>query len=498
MQKKYNWLYVLFLMGITLVYAQDKTISGTVTDQDGVPLPGVNILVKNTTTGTQSDFDGNYSIQAGEGQVLVFSYLGQQTIERTVDAADTINIQMQEDASQLEEVVVVGYGSQSRRKVTDNIATISSEQINEIPTPSLQSALSGKAAGVRITQINGKVEGGIKVRVRGVATISSSQEPLYVVDGVPVTNEDESINDSPINPLVSLNPNDIESIQILKDASSAAIYGARGTNGVVLITTKKGKQGRTTVSLNSSYGWSTATNKRDFLNAAQYRELFLEAGLNNGFTEQEIQDQFDFYANGQSNVDTDWQELALINGSIEDFGVSVSGGDEKTRFFISTGYNKNKGIVRGNILERYSVRGNMDHDISGKFKVGLNTTISKTKIDRISNDNAFATPLQAIAQVPLSPAYLEDGITPNNESTEYYNFLTEQFNGNFETNLWRIVANTYLTYQIFPELNFRTEVGYDLSDQVAERFSGSLTESASVGGFGTANAVETEKYILTN
>jgi TonB-linked SusC/RagA family outer membrane protein len=485
-------------MLISFTYAQEKTVSGTVTDQDGVPLPGVNILVKGTTTGTQSDFDGNYTIQAVEGQTLVFSYLGQQTVERAVAASNTINVQMQEDASQLEEVVVVGYGTQSKRKVTDNIATISSDQINEIPTPSLQSALTGKAAGVRITQINGKVEGGIKVRVRGVATISSSQEPLYVVDGVPISNDDESINQSPINPLVSINPNDIESIQVLKDASSAAIYGARGTNGVVLITTKQGREGKTKVSVNSSYGWSTATNKVDFLNAAQYRDLFLESGLNSGFTEAEMQGVFEGYANGQTGVDTDWQDLALVDGSVEDHGISISGGGEKTRFFLSTGYNKTKGIARGNVLERYSLRGNMDHDISDKFKTGLNASISRSKIDRLSNDNAFATPLQAVAQVPLSPAYLDDGVTPNNESTEYYNFLMEEFNGNFETNLWRVIANTYLQYQIVPELNFRTEVGYDLTTQVAERFSGSLTESASVDGFGTANAVETEKYILSN
>ncbi len=492
-----GWCMLLFVVTL-MANAQENTISGTVSDVDGVPLPGVNILVKGTTTGTQSDFDGNYSIQAGDGQTLIFSYLGQRTVERVIDGSNTIDVQMQEDASQLDEVIVVGYGSQSKRKVTDNIATISSEQLNEIPTPSLQSALTGKAAGVRITQINGKVEGGIKVRVRGVATISSSQEPLYVLDGVPISNDDESINDSPINPLVSINPNDIESIQILKDASSAAIYGARGTNGVVLITTKSGKKGKTRVSLNSSYGWSTATNKVDFLNAAEYRELFLESGLNNGFTEAEMQEIFDGYSNGQTGVDTDWQDLALVDGSIEDVGVSVSGGGEKTRFFLSTGYNKTKGIARGNILERYSLRGNMDHDISNKFKTGLNASISKSKINRLSNDNAFATPLQAIAQVPLSPAYLEDGITPNNESTEYYNFLTEEFNGNFETNLWRVIANTFLQYQITPELNFRTEVGYDFGTQVAERFSGSLTESASVGGFGTANAVETEKYILSN
>lgn len=498
MKKQLKCMCMLFLIGMSYAYAQEKTVTGNVTDQNAIPLPGVNILVKGTTSGTQSDFDGNYMIEAEEGQVLVFSYLGQRTIELTVGTSSTLDVQMEEDASQLEEVIVVGYGSQSKRKITDNIATISSEQINEIPTPSLQSALTGKAAGVRITQLNGKVEGGIKVRVRGVATISSSQEPLYVIDGVPLTNQDESINDSPINPLVSLNPNDIESIQILKDASSAAIYGARGTNGVVLITTKQGKEGKTKVSINSSYGWSTATNKLDFLNADQYREIFLEAGLNNGFTEQEIQDQFDFYSNGQANVDTDWQDLALIDGSIEDFGVSISGGGAKTRFFLSSGYNKTHGIVRGNILERYSLRGNFDHDISDKFKTGLNMTISKSKINRISNDNAFATPLQAVAQVPVSPAYLEDGVTPNNDTTEYYNFLTEQFNGSFETNMWRVIANTYLQYQILPELSFRSEVGYDLSVQLAERFSGSLTESASVGGFGTANTVETEKYVLTN
>lgn len=499
MKSKLLILLTLTMLIIAQVsYGQDKTITGTVTDQNDLPLPGVNVLVKGTTNGTQTDFDGNYQIEGSEGVTLVFSYLGQKTLEREVGESNKLDVQMEEDTAQLDEVIVVGYGSQSKRKVTDNIATITSDQINEIPTPNLQSALTGKAAGVRITQINGKVEGGIKVRVRGVSTISSSQEPLYVVDGVPITNADESTNDSPINPLVSLNPNDIESIQILKDASSAAIYGARGTNGVVLITTKSGKDGKTKVSLNTSYGWSQATNKRDWLNAAQYRELFLESGLNGGLTEEDIQSQFESYANGQGSVDTDWQELALVDGSVQELGVSASGGNAKTRFFTSTGYNKTEGIVRGNTLERYSLRINVDHDISEKFKTGVNVTISKSKIDRISNDNAFATPLQAIAQTPLSPAYLEDGITPNNETTEYYNFLTEQFNGNFQVNIWRVIANTFLQYQIVPSLNFRTEVGYDLTSQVSERFSGSLTESASVGGEGSADAVNTEKYVLSN
>ncbi|WP_438424593.1 SusC/RagA family TonB-linked outer membrane protein [Aquimarina macrocephali] len=496
--------YKLFMLAFLIsgMMCAQQQISGIVQGEGGLPLPGVNILIQGKSTGTQTDFDGQYTINAETGEVLVYSYLGFVTQQVTVSGQNEINVVLQEDVSALEEVVVVGFGTQSRRKITANIASISANQINEIPTPSVQSALTGKAAGVQVTQINGKVEGGIKVRVRGISTISSSQEPLYVIDGIPITNNDESINDSPINPLIALNPNDIASIDILKDASSAAIYGARGTNGVIIITTKQGKRGKTKVSINSSYGISEATNTRDWLNANQYVELMTESALNNGFSQAFIDGQFDFYANGldwrNGEVDTDWQELALVDGSIQDFGVSISGGGEKTRFFISTSYNNTDGIIRGNQLERYSFRSNLDHDISSKFKAGTNTTVSKSVIDRISNDNAFATPLQAIAQTPLSPAYLADGTTPNTESTEYYNFLMQEFNGSFKTNVWRVLANTYLQYQIIPELNFRTEVGYDFLSQVAERFSGSLTESASVGGFGTANAVQTEKYNLNN
>lgn len=497
----YNLLVLVFFIS-SITMAQQRSISGSVKDSKGIPLPGVNILIKDTNRGTQSDFDGMYTIEAASGETIMYSFLGYITKEIVLNSQNTIDVILDEDVSALEEVVVVGFGTQSRRKITANIASISSDEINEIPTPSLQSSLTGKAAGVQVTQLNGKVEGGIKVRVRGVATISSSQEPLYVVDGIPITNADESINNSPINPLIALNPNDIESIDILKDASSAAIYGARGTNGVIIITTKQGKRGKTKVSLNSSYGISSATNKRDWLNAEQYVELMTESALNAGFSQAGIEGQFDFYANGldwrNGEVDTDWQELALVDGSVQDFGVSVSGGSEKTRFYMSTAYNNTDGIVRGNELERYSFRTNIDHTLSKKFKVGTNASVSKSIIDRIANDNAFATPLQAIAQSPLSPAYLEDGITPNNESTEYYNFLGDEFNGSFKTNIWRVLANTYAEYQILPDLSFRSEIGYDFLSQVAERFSGSLTQSASVGGFGTVNAVQTEKYNLNN
>ena len=501
--KNYFFLVLFFIS--SLLVAQEKDVSGTVTDENGLPLIGVNIIVKNTSRGTQTDFDGNYSISVSPGETLVFSFVGFSAVEKSVGESSTINVTMN-TAENLDEVVVVGFGTQSKRKVTDNIVSISSDEINDIPIPSLQGALTGKAAGVQITQINGKVEGGVKMRIRGVSTISSSQEPLYVIDGMPLINDNESVSEAPINPLISLNPNDIASIEILKDASSAAIYGARGTNGVVLITTKSGKSGKTKVSINTSSGWSKPTNKLDWLNSAQYIELLSEANANSYGPEDTYLTEeggfFDFVSNGKDwrnlEVDTDWQDYALVDGSVQDHSLSVSGGDEKTTFFVSTGYNRTEAIVRGNDLERYSLRGNLDHKISDKFRVGLNTGISKSKISRIGTDNSFSTPLQAVAQTPLSPAYLDGGVIPNNETTIYYNFLMQEYNGNWDANIFRVLLNTYLQYQIIPQLSFRTEFGYDNNNQTEEYFAGSLTESASTNGYADANAIQSDKYNISN
>lgn len=499
-----NYLFLGLMLISSIAFAQEKEITGVVVGDNGLPLIGVNIIIEGTSRGTQTDFDGNYSIMASPGEVLVYSFVGFGTQKRTVGAENVINVEMAADNS-LDEVVVVGYGTQSKRKVTDNIATISEDEINNIPIPSLQGALTGKAAGVQITQINGKVEGGVKMRIRGISSISSSQEPLYVIDGMPLINDDESTSQAPINPLISLNPNDIASIQILKDASSAAIYGARGTNGVVIITTKSGKSGKTRISVNSSVGWSKPTNTLDWLNAEQYVELFTEASANTYGADDlwlvEEGGYFDWMANGldwrNGEVDTDWESLALVDGSVQDHTISVSGGNEKTTFFLSGGYNRTDAIIRGNDLERYSVRTNVDHQASDKLSVGVNVGISKTHISRIGTDNSFSTPLQAVAQSPLSPAYLESGI-PNNESTIYYNFLMQEYNGDWDSDIFRVLFNTYAEYYLMPELSFRSEFGYDNNNQTEEYFAGSLTESASTNGYADANAVQSDRYNLSN
>ena len=486
-----------------LIQAQEKTITGKVIDQSGIPLPGTNILVKNSSNGVQTDFDGKYLIEAQSGDTLIFSYVGFKTQEIIITGSTVINITLEDDVEGLDQVVLIGYGSSSKKQITASISSIRANDIADVNTPSIQSLMTSKVTGVQITQLSGRVESGIKVRIRGISTIGASQEPLYVLDGVPLINDDESINNSPINPLIGLNPSDIDSIDFLKDTSSAAIYGARGTNGVIIITTKKGKTGKTKVTLNTASGWNFATNKREYLNSEEYVEFYTEAALNSGIPLSEIETQFDQLSLGRdwrnNEVDTDWQDLALVEGITQDIDLSASGGSEKIKYFVSTSYNKTEGIILGNELDRYTLRGKVDADITEKSTIGVNMNISKVTIDRLSNDNAFISPLQSISQSPLTPALLEDGTANvDGNSTLFQNFLGQEQTGRFVTDIWRTTVNVYGDFYINDYLKWKSEIGYDANNQNAERFSGSLTEFASAGGVGTVSNAITERYILTN
>ena len=508
MKTKFNGILTLLLVLIAqMSFAQEKTVSGTVTDDSGLPLPGVNVLVKGTTNGTQTDFDGNYTIQASMGDILVFSYLGQKTTERAIGSSNTIDVQMAEDTSQLDEVIVIGYGTQSKRSLTDNIAKLTSDDIKEVPNPNIQNSLVAKAAGVQVTQTNGKVEGGINIRVRGAASISAGTQPLYVLDGIPLVDPIGGNNDvgngAPTNPLLTLSSNEIESIDILKDASSAAIYGARGANGVVIITTKRGKEGKAQFSLNVAQGFSQPTNKREWLNAAEYVELFTEAAINTygeADGRAEAEGVFDWLAGDtdwrSGEVDTDWQEIAFQDGYQTDADFSVSGADKKTSYFFSGAYNNTTGIIRSNELERATARTNVSHQFNDKLTMGMNLSFSRTEIDRISNDNQFATPLQAIAQSPLSLARLADG-SPN-PNTLYGNFLLEDENAFFKTIVRRVTGKAYGEYQFIPELKFNSDFSYDLFTQTEDNFRGKNALFQSTNGQAFASDLNSESYVFSN
>ncbi|MFM7486876.1 MAG: carboxypeptidase-like regulatory domain-containing protein, partial [Cytophagales bacterium] len=275
--KKTLLMFFFFCFALSL-WAQDRTVTGRVVSrEDGSSLPGVNVVVKGTTTGTVTDADGKFSILVpSSNSSLMFSFIGLKTSEIAVGDRSTIDIQMESDVTQLAEVVVTGFGSQLKPDLTGNIASVKSKAIEFVPVPTIDAILQGNAAGVYVNSQSGKLGQAVSVRVRGNSSISASNEPLYVVDGVPITTASQSNFGGATNPLVDLNPNDIESMEILKDAAAGAIYGSRAANGVVLITTKKGKSGKTQVTFNYQTGYSESSRRVKFANSEQYATLLLE------------------------------------------------------------------------------------------------------------------------------------------------------------------------------------------------------------------------------
>lgn len=501
-----------------------QTVTGKVTDDTGEGLPGVTVLIKGTTDGATTDLDGNFRLSvAGNESVLVFSFIGMDEQEITVGSRTVIDVSMATVATELSELVVVGYGSQSKRFMTDNTAKLKSEDISGVPIPSFQNALSGKAAGVRVTQQNGKVESGINVSIRGQSSISAGTQPLFVLDGVPLINENESQNFSAVNPLLSIPASDIESINILKDASSAAIYGARGANGVVIITTKRGTEGKARFSLNVSRGVSSPSNKRDWLNAAQYIELHRESALNNDLAAgldpinnaadyplsdlAFVEGELDTYSNNTwdtpNGFDTDWQETAFQDGSVQDVDFSVSGGNNGSTYFLGASYNETKGIIKSNNLERISARANLSQKVNSKLTAGVNFNYSRVEIDRVGNDNAFTTPLQAIAQSPVSPTHfgasdIADGNTGPFTGTVYPNFLLQDEFGSYKTVINRSTGKLFGQYEFTEWIKFNSDLSYDVFNQNEDSWDGSQVPFQSTQGEAFASNVLSTNYIWSN
>ncbi|GAB3826861.1 TonB-dependent receptor [Pontibacter rugosus] len=452
---------VLLLTLVRQAWAQNQTISGTVTDaSSGIPLPGVNILVKGTTTGTFTGGDGSFNVKVNDANAtLVFSYLGYINQEVKANGRATINIQLKEDAKALSEVVVVGYGTQERRDITGSVASVRSEEIENLPVAGLDQAIQGKIAGVNVTSSSGTPGGGISVRVRGTSSISAGNSPLYVVDGVPVSNSDISqggFGNQEINPLSEINPNDIQSIEVLKDASSAAIYGSRASNGVVLITTKKGQAGKTQVDIDAYSGVQDFTKKVDFLNATEYTNIVNEARQN--YMNSNPGKTVDLL--GAPAYNTNWiDEVTRSTASISNLQVSARGGNDKTKFYISAAQFKQEGIILKNEYERKNLRLNLDHAVSSKINIGTNLGVSRSTNNRIIGDNNIFAPWpNALQSRPDQPAYKEDG---SYFETQRNNPVQGALEPEYETTIFRVFGNIFGTYEIIPNLKYRLSVGGD-------------------------------------
>ncbi len=518
--------------------AQDRQVTGKVTSaEDGSPIPGASVVIKGSTRGTQTDAAGTYTLSVPNGPAtLVFSFVGSSTQETALGNRSTLNVRLAADTRGLSEVVVVGYGTETKSSLTGNVAQISGAAIQNIAVPSFEQAIQGRAAGVFVESQNGKLGQGIKVRVRGSSSVSAGNEPLYVVDGIILTSDSQSSTSADTSPLADLNYNDIASIDVLKDASASAIYGSRASNGVVLITTKKGTSGKTKINVNYYTGTSQATRQRAFLNAADYVALERRAAVGAGTydfrvgasgyaSEQEgIDDNLSFvesrlkrYSAGNTDYDkvppgvsTNWQDQVFRKASVNQYDINASGGNDKTRFYVSGQYLDQNGILVGNKFQRLSTRLNLDHKINDRLDIGMNLSVARTQNNRLSNDNAFSTPLQIVALSPITPVIdprtnllsgLLDNATglPNSNYPVYYNGLIGIQNAHYTTVVYRTIGNLYASYRLAPGLVFRTEAGTDLLFQNEDDYYGRLTDSGkSVGGIGDIVGTTVINYTLNN
>jgi TonB-linked SusC/RagA family outer membrane protein len=494
---------------------QSSQIQGVIIDDTGAILRGVSIRIKGTTKGAISDKDGKYSIAASAGDVLVFSLVGYSKKEITVTGDRmSINVIMGLDLQKLEDVVVVGYGSQSKRDLTGNVAKVKAAEIADVPVPTFDAAIQGKAAGVVIQGSSGKVGSAISVRVRGQSSLSAENTPLYVVDGVPISTEVGSgiTTRNRTNPLVDLNPQDIESIDILKDAASASIYGARGANGVVVITTKKGKVGKTRVNVSLQQGFSESTRRIRFLNAQEYVDYFRAAAATTdsilarpitagnsrrALFERILQEQSLGTWGTPNAASTDWSNEILRSAPMTQLDFNISGGSERTSFYASGQYLNQTGILVGNGLERFSGRLNLEQKVSDIFTAGFNISVARSVNLRLPGDRSFTSPMQALALAPVTPAKdpatgLPVGTPPGNIDVPfYYNPLIQVGNADRTLTILRSIGMMFGEINILEGLKFRTEFGFDLLNQQDASYFNSKTQRASGTSLGFASTAGT-------
>ncbi len=386
---------LLLTMLTTFVFAQERVVSGTVTDAGGVGIPGVNVILKGTTTGTTTDSRGEFSIEAAASDVMLFSFIGFAPQEVAVGTQTRIDVRLEEDVTTLQEVVVdVGYGEMRRADITGAQTSITSEDIQRTVNTTIEQAIQGRAPGVYVTQNTGAPGGGISVNIRGINSINGTNEPLYVIDGIQIQG---STSPSDPNPLAGLNPADIESMELLEGPSATAIYGSRATNGVVLVTTKRGKSGEVKISYDYTYSLQTRPEKLGIMNLRQYAQMENEYKEIAGGDVRE-----DFLDPSILGEGTDWQDELFLSAAMQKHQLSLSGGGEKTTYYLSGERTTQDGVALGSGFERTSVRLNLDNKVRDWFSLGANFNVSQTD-DQIATmqSNVIVNAIQLAPHIPV-------------------------------------------------------------------------------------------------
>jgi TonB-linked SusC/RagA family outer membrane protein len=554
----------LLLLLSSMAWAQERNVTGKVTSE-GSGLPGVNVVLKGTTTGTVSDANGVYNLSVpGSGAVLVFSFVGYASQEVVLGDRTTVDVNLQPDISTLSEVVVVAYGTQEKKSITGAVASINSEAYKDQSVRGLDQALQGRIAGVQVSQNSGTPGSGIQVRVRGSSSLSASNEPLYVVDGIPINTGSSSqvgVGNQQVSALNDINPNDIESMEVLKDAASASLYGSRAANGVVLITTKRGKSNKTQINFNAYTGVQTAWKSIQPLTGGNYVKMLTDGlvgryGVGSGTTgnpqgvanadgtvttgsvggsgnrtwatpgdlaawfwgvnpalnvngagitnvtrsgaAQEVRD-VGFYTDPTTAPSTNWMDKIFQSARVSNYDLSFAGGNDKTKFLVSGGYFKQDGIILGSGFERLSTRINLDNRVSEKFTFGMNTAFSRSINTRINNDNNIYGVLStAVLTAGDVPAYLSSGAYAFDPLNSTDNPIAQAKEPSNKAYNNRLLSSLFGEYSFNPNFSFRSSISIDFVYFSENRFIPTTIRQGIPTGQGQAATSQDINWINEN
>ena len=510
-----NILLLSSILFTSIIYSQ-TIITGTVSDENGLPLPGVNIAVKGTQKGTFSDFDGKYSIETTSNGILEFSYIGYLNQIINIEGQTTINITMEPSLESIDEVVVIGYGSQKRTDVTGSVASINSDVLKERPITNIEEALQGQATGLSVSSTGGQPGAATKINIRGISSVSGSSQPLIVVDGFPLSDVATSGGgnlegfSSQMSAFAYINPDDIESIDVLKDASATAIYGNRGANGVIIITTKKGKKkGEAGITYSTYFGVQEMRKRIDVMNFNEYTEYEQTTNPNNRLFTAPDGTPYNFLNPDAMNFD--WQDKIYRSGFTQNHSISLQGSSEKTNYAASISYNQNESVLIETNFEKFTNRLSLDHRFNDLLSVGGSLTYSNIVNNGVPTDGREGTAagivISALARNPFkmtndTQAYFRRAGVPQQQID---NFLTGDIgnpdniaeNTNLDKNINRTISNLYANFQFFDWLSFRTTFGLDIYNLKDQQFYSTNTPWGSLNNGVAVQANVNSKNILS-
>lgn len=464
---------------------QERTVSGTVRDQNGEPVAGASVNVPGTNRATTTNEAGTFSLTVPTGsETLVVSFVGMKQATVSISNTNSVSVVLEADAVDMDEVVVVGYGSQSRRKVSSAITSIKPDEIKDMMVTGIDKAIQGKAPGVVVTNNSGEPGSGVNIRIRGTTSIGSGNDPLYVIDGIPLENTQTSninVGQNRVNGMSHINPSDIASIEILKDAAATSIYGARAANGVVLITTKRGVEGKGELSVDYYTGLSNVGNRYDLLEASDYARMVNIGREQLASSSPEHSPYFSDSFIQNPDVNTDWQDAIYRTAAMNDLNASLRGGTASTKYMFSAGYLNQQGVIIGSDFERFSMRANVDQEVGKRITVGTSLYASFTDQARTKNDgspikgdagnnnhiygaSALST---ALVKAPTTPIYLPDGTFSNDpDQRDYGNPVRQAIGVGIGNDVTRIIGSAYGRLEILPGLSFRSQLSGDIRSEL--------------------------------